>query len=369
MYLNYLRKKLASRDAGRRRVRTLDDVIDFERKRDIGIDGTDFVWLAVGLYRAAGLNAWPVLLPDRRVATFREDFVSTMMLPNMGVAVRFDDAWHFSDPVSLHFLPFGMLAWPSEGQVGLFVRPGGGFVKIPTTPAEESAIKNTGTLHIDEDGMLWGEISRKYTGQMALAFRERFLKAHREDADADAELAEVIAQDFPGATIEGVWVEEDEDEGALEITFQISVPSYAVRADERWIVRPQVCRMQAQSPFSAPVRRSAIQFPFPWAEMDELSIEMPPGFSPDNLDPPSNVRGGEVLAENMSFTFDADTRILGVKRVFACKAVTFPVATYRELKSLFDMIATNDRYEIVFVRSAPDEQPVAPASEESISSP
>jgi hypothetical protein len=86
-------------------------------KRGYG-DGQALTWLYLALVRAAGFEAYGVMVPDRQHYFFNPRFEPSKRLDENLVLIKLNGKNIFCDPGAA-FTPFGLLPWPETGVKGL----------------------------------------------------------------------------------------------------------------------------------------------------------------------------------------------------------------------------------------------------------
>lgn len=343
------RRRPGPRPAERLEPTSLDDVLEVEKKPEVIRFADEFVWLGVALYQSAGFECHAVLLPDRTFARFDPRNISPAFLPHRAIAVRIGDQWRFSAPHTINRQPFGMLPWEQEGQLGLLaLEKKQEFIRVPATPPEQSVITSTGKFKIDAAGVLTGECTRSYSGQTAVALRGELRKSQKTRREAIA--AGRLGLDPKVAEVKIAKIEAlDEAEKPLVITARVRWPGFAVRTKDRLVLRPEVFRAEAGSPFTAEERRHPIHFPYRWQEFDRIEIQLPAGFEPEAPSAPAPSLG-EALRHELKLSYDKKNRTLHVGREFTSHILDLAVEEYRPLKNWYDRITRADQHEIVFNR-------------------
>jgi hypothetical protein len=343
--------------------RSLDDVIDCEKNREsmTGISTADFLWLAIGLYKAAGLDAHTVILPDSSFSHFDRRLIASMFLRFYCAAVRIEGKWWLSYPNSRTYLPFGMVWAMHEGQGGLLAQLGPQeFIEVPSTPAEKTVATNTGTFRLGADGSLSGEGKRRLTGHLALNLRSA-LRGQGEKKQ-NSTVRQRIVEDFKGAevTITKTTGLTDPD-APIEISFKLRIPNFAILTKDRIVFRPSVYRLQSSSPFPAATRQHWVQFPYAWQEIDSFTIETPPGYAPESNTAPT-AAPGEVLSYRTRIAFEISKRLVHLRREFSSKVIYVPDTSYHDLKTWYDLVASGDQHELIFIRNQAKDTPQAPTT-------
>jgi hypothetical protein len=330
-------------------VHSIDQVLDFDQNPDLQIFPEDFQCLALTLYRAAGLQAQGVLLPNRAVSRFDPRMVAEMFLQDQGVRVLIDGQWQFSYPIAPARMPFGLLPWRFEGQVALVVQSNKQeFVEVPLTPADQSVIANTGNFRLDARGNLTGDCQRTYTGQSALQIRVRLRRAN--EARAQGIVRRLLAEEFKPALIRVTALTGVDDPSVpLTVAYQMHYRDFAVLTADRIIFRPSVFHAGSSSPFSSATRQYAVEFPYPWKESDDVSLQLPAGYQLETKNAPPSYPG-DVLSYLCDMTYQAGKGKLHLQREFISKLIGVPTPNYGRLKAWYDNVAANDQHEMVLLR-------------------
>ena len=330
---------------------SLDDVLGWEKAPDVRVTHDDFLWLALSLYQAAGLEAHAVMLPNREVAHFDPTAVSAVFLPHVAAAIRIGGEWRFSSPHYETSHPFGMLPWQLQGQPGLLaLERKQEFLRVPVSPPDHSGVLSMAAFELEADGALRGEIVRRFTGLTAAALRADLRAATDKDRveiartrlGFDPKIVELTVKRTDGL---------DDAEKPLEIAAEMRWPDFAARTKDRIILRPSVFRAEASSSFPSSERKRPVYFPFRWHEIDRVAIRLPEGFEFETPSAPPSM-AGDALRYRLQIAIEAEKRLLHVQREFLSNMITVPLANYPALKESFDRIARNDQHEMVLRKSA-----------------
>ncbi len=331
-------------------VGSLDEVLDFNAFRNVRIQPVDFVWLAIALYRSAGLEAHTVMLPNRTRYEFDPRLVADMMLPSPAARVRVGGEWKFSDPVVRNRCAFGELPWPLEGSDGLGAGPGTQECgRVPLPDASASAVRNSATFVLDSDGQLSGSASRTYTGFSAAVVRNHLLTsdpAHffRNSLESEFKPARVKIKRVVGASDPGA---------ALRVDYTLAWPDYGVRTKSRLIFRPSVFHGNVPSPFPDSVRHYNFEFPYRWSEFDHCIIAIPAGYRVESRRMPPSMPG-KILSYSCSIAQEQGSGKIHYDRAFASNLLQAPPTAIAPLKRWYDQVAAFDRFELVLASTHPE---------------
>jgi hypothetical protein len=340
---------------------SMDDIIDFEKEKPEQLITSDFLWLAVSLYRAAGLRAEVLMLPNRQVVFFNKSMVSSALLPDRCVAIRIGDAWHFSLPNSKTLMRFDSLPWENQGCGGLLALDAKDeFIDVPLSLSSESRVENSGTLKLDSEGTLSGNCRIVMTGHEAANVRRSLYGRNTERQVAIARGH--LNRQFAPAALRDIQITNGEDPyKPLELSFTMHWPGYATLADDRLIFHPFVFRSNEHSPFTAEERHNRVIFPFNREEADTLTITLPEGYELEaNVIPES--LPGDVLSYKIQIGYSAKRRTLHIKRDFLSNAVAVDVNYYPAVKRWYDAVATHDQHSLILKKSAAPAESLPPAS-------
>ena len=322
-------------------------------KRGTGT-GEDIDVLFAAMANAAGFDARITRTSDREKVFFNNASNDRYWLNGYNVAVLLDGQWRFFDPAS-KYVPFGMLRWQEEGEKTLIPDPKEAiWVQTPISEPQKSLMKRTAKLTLAEDGTLEGDVQIEFTGQLANEKKEEIdedSQAKREESLTDEVKAQLSSAELTKVQIENV----TDPVKPLIHAYHIRVPGYAQRTGKRLFLQPAFFQRGIKPLFSDSARQYPVYFHYPWLEEDEVTIELPAGFSLDNADAPAPFSGGPVGEYKATIGITKDGRTLHFKRSFFFGGggnILFPVGAYPQLKNFFDVLNTQDSHTITLKQSA-----------------
>ena len=142
-------------------------------------------------------------------------------------------------------------------------------------------------------------------------------------------------------------------EKPFTVHYRVKVPGYAEKTGKRMFFQPGYFSRNSQPLFSTSNRKYQVYFKYPWAEQDEVTIELPEGFELEGAENPASLPIKQVGEYTMSCDINADKKLV-YKRDFRFgenNNVLFPVDAYAQIKRIFDFIHKNDTH-IVTLRDA-----------------
>lgn len=243
------------------------------------------------------------------------------------------------DPTD-QYTPVGRLHDWVQGSYALLVSDAGGeVVLLPTLPPDDNRIKRVAHLKLQPDGSLLGEVEETRNGDHAWLSRYQLL--HGQGNNRDKALERFLGASLTGFSLEKSEAENlDHNEQDLILKYKFSAPSYARNAGPLLLVRPRVLgvkefRWETDKPRKFPIEFSSASY-----ETDVFEIELPAGFTVDEIPDPVKVDVG--FAEYQSKT-EVQGQVLRYTRDYTVKTLEIPTAQEAQLKRLFSTIYSDER--------------------------
>ena len=322
-------------------------------KRGVG-SGGDLNLLFAALVNAAGYEARVALLPNRGRRLFDRNVLVPGALKAASIAVRSSQGWKFFDLSSKYVTP-PMMPWQEEGVDCLIANARPEWTRTPMSGPDKSKEKRTGTLTLDENGTLEGDVTIEYTGHLAVE-RKNF---NDDDSPVQREenLKEAVKGRMSSAELSNIVIENASDPvKPFVYKYHVKVPGYAQRTGKRLFFQPGFFHKGIDALFSAGTRRYPIYFHYPWSEQDQITITLPKGYTLDNADRPSPIVVSNICKHEINMGVTKDQTTLMYKRNFffgGNESILFPVTTYDQVKRLFDEINRADNHMITLKQNTP----------------
>lgn len=316
----------------------------------------DINMLFAAMVSAAGLDARVVNLPKRSDVFFPKWFTNEYFMRTENIGVNIGGQWRFYDPSS-RYIPFGMLRWEEEGQPAL-ISDGkeGHWEKTPMSPAKRSLEKRSGKFKLFEDGTLEGSVRLEYTGQIGAEVKEY----NDDDTPQQREntLKNIVKANIMGsAEVSDITIENVTDpDKPFVYTFKVRVPGYATKTGKRIFFQPNVFEKAAKPMFEGADRVHDVYFKYPYAESDDIVIEMPAGFELESPDAPAPVRDSSGIGtDDFKLSVSKESNTLSYHRDFTWGNngfLLFQQKSYPILKQLFDAFYTANSHSLTLKQSA-----------------
>jgi hypothetical protein len=272
------------------------------------------------------------------------------MLGSFFAAVKMGEKWEFFNPSS-YYAPYGLLGWATEGQTAMITdNKGPIWVPLGLASADKSTEKRSGKFKLLPDGSLEGEGRIEYTGHWATTIKN----INRGDSDVEREkyLKDKLRSMILGsAEIENFTMENlDDPEKPVVYTFKIRVPDYASRTGKRLFFQPNVFERSSKPRFVSNTRKYDIYISYPYSESDDITLELPDGFSLESADSPMPIKDKQGIgSDEVSMGVTKDGKTLVYKRKFSFGNdgyIQFPVSSYPILKQFFEAFNSVDVHQL-----------------------
>ena len=306
--------------------------------------GDGITWLFLGLSRAAGLEAYPVMASSRNEYFFQKMRMNGSELDSNTVMVKLNGKEMYFDPGAA-FTPFGMLPWMETGVTGLRLdKDGGSWIQTTLPSSEDSRIERSANLKLTTEGDLAGKLKLSYTGLEALS--RRVEERNEDDAARKKYLEDQVKEYIPvGIEVELTnkpdWKSSDTP---LAAEFDLKVPGWASSAGRKALLPVELFGATEKHLFEHANRVWPVYFEYPFKKVDDLTIELPLGWQVESL--PKDMDEDAKAAE---YTLKAENKdgTLHIQRTLRSDLMTIPKESYSALRGFFGFVRAQDDQQIV----------------------
>jgi Domain of Unknown Function with PDB structure (DUF3857) len=310
---------------------------------------TEINYLFVGLARAAGFDATEVWVAPRNVDLFLPKRNEVRQISDEFTWVRAGSKEYYLDP-SARFYPFGLLPWYETETGGIRVdKHGATIVTTPSPESSEATIVRNVDLQLKEDGSIAGTVQVNFTGQRAAMLRD---EERKEDETGRTKNIEDDVKSWLPSNAEfkvtkiANWDNIDEP---VHVEGTLNIPSFASGAERRMLLPIEMFQATQASDFAMERRINPVYFHFPYEEIDDIKLRVPPGYKAESMPPDRNVNLGAVTYQIVA-TAEGDT--VEVKRHLAEKGIIFTKDDYPTLRRFFATVRSNDDAQMVLQSTA-----------------
>ncbi len=305
--------------------------------------------LFIGMSRAAGLQAYAMLVPDRSEDIFVPEWLSFQQLRDMVAIVMVDGKEMYFDP-GQRYCQFGQLAWQHTFISGLR-QTEGGTALARTTGDGYKANRTTRVANLDMDahGEVTGKITLSFEGAPALRWRHVALRGDEEGLNKG--LREALEAMLP----KSLNVKVSDVKNVADYTKPLVV-SYAVTgvlasgSGKRMIVPPDLFLASESATFPHEKREMAVDFHYPTLTQDAVKINLPQQLTVEAAPNSAKFRMKDAAAYSLAITPAATS--VTTRRDFVFADVIVLVKDYPDLRSFYSQFESKDQESIV-LKAAP----------------
>ncbi len=298
--------------------------------------------------RALGLKAELASTNDIRFMLFNEGSQYFFALRDDCAAIEIDGEWKFFNPGS-PFLPFDSIAWWACGSKALIGRSKRGeLTLVPMPKAEFSTRTRTGNFTIDKNGNLTGRVSIEYSGFKDLDMKEDLSSKHTDEEEQDWIIHE-LKENLPQVQAGDFSIRNRSSRNPLRISYDLNIPEYADVTGKRIFLQPAIFQKSAEPVFTAEKRHGDILFPYPWTEKDDISIQIPEGFSLEEGSAPQPIDLG-ALGNYEARLGITSKNVVKYRRTFSINLWNIKKKFYGTCKNVFSVVNHLDQHALTFKR-------------------
>jgi hypothetical protein len=299
--------------------------------------GRQLTWLYLGLVKAAGLEAYPVLVSRRDEYFFKSAFMNPSQLNDNVVLVKLNGRDIYCDP--------GTPPWAETATTGLRLdKQGGSWVTTSLPPGSTSLITRRADMKLTDAGTLEGKMTVTFSGLEAVW--RRLEERNQDDTNRKKFLEDQIREYIP------VGIEVDltnkPDWGASSQTlvaeYNVKVPGWVSGAGRRALLPVGLFGGPEKHVFEHANRVHPIYFHYPSDKEDEVTIELPPGWQVSNLPPLQNL---DAKAAVYSLKAENNKGALHLTRQVNLELLLVDLKSYPTLRNFFQTVRTGDEQQII----------------------
>ena len=321
-------------------------------KRGYG-EGGELTWLFMALAQAAGFEASPVLVSTRDEHFFDPQWMNLRDLNTNVVVVKLNGKDLYLDP-GTQFTPYGMLPWSETAAPGLRLdKDGGTWVTTPATGASDSRTERKASLQLTDSGSLEGKVTLTFTGLSALG--RKIDERDEDDTQRKKFLEDQLKEYIPVPVEVDLTNKPDWKSSAptLVAEFDVKVPGWATAAGRRTLVPIGLFGGSEKHLFERATRVHPIYFRFPYEEVDDVTIHLPPGWQVGTLPEPKTL-------DVKVFSYRAEAENMGgalhVSRQLRDNILMVNPRYYEGLRNFYAQVRTGDEQQVVLSSSAASAQ-------------
>lgn len=332
----------SSEEAKREKIKEINNVEDLWKKQ-YG-DGYHLTWLYLALVRAAGIEAYPVLVSARSEYFFKSNVMDSSQLNANLALLKLNGKDVYCDP-GAQFNSFGMLPWVETGVQGRrFDKDGGSWVTTSMPESKDSQIQRKAKLKVTDEGAIEGDLTVTFTGLEALTLR--VAERNEDDTNRKKFLEDELRGWIPAGietelTNKPAW---DDSAAPLVAVFHLKVDGWVSSAGKRAILPVGLFSNPEKHVFEHANRVYPIYFRYPTQKIDDITFELPLGWQVSSIPKPEKMNG-QIVAYALNVANDKGT--LHVTRDLDMQILMLDVKYYAALRNFYQTVRAGDDEQIV----------------------
>jgi hypothetical protein len=312
--------------------------------------GPQITWLFLGLARAAGFQADPVLVSNRDEFFFDPQVMNTAQLNTNVALVAVGGKELYLDPGAA-FTPFGLLPWGKTGVRGLRLdKDGGQWIETPLPAPSISRIEHKADLRLTPSGALMGRVTITYTGLEARACR---LQERNEDATHRNQYLENLLKTDVPSEIDAALVNTPDwgsSESPFVAEYDVAIPDWATVTAQRALMAVGLFTGRFKHLFEHAVRVHPVYFSFPFESVDDVRIALPAAWQVTSLPKAHDTNIGILAYQSAVINVDGT---LQLKRDLISSVTLVDAQYYDWLRDFFQSMRTGDSEQLILSAGAP----------------
>jgi uncharacterized protein DUF3857 len=312
-------------------------------KRGYG-NGIELTWLFLALARAGGFEAHGCWVSDRKEYFFTPVTMQSRKLNTNVALVKLNGKDLYLDPGAA-FTPFGMLTWSETHVAGLQLdKDGGTWIRTTIPQASESRVERVGKLKLSDTGDLEGKLTVTYSGLEGVY--HRLEERHADEVARKKYIEDLLTGQIAVAAEAELTNKPDwtSSETPLVAEFNLKIPGWASNAGKRAAIPAAIFTAGEKGIFEHADRVHPIYFEYPHEKVEDVTIELPPGWQVSSVPPPQNPSAGAVV---YNLKVEQSLGTVRLTRKLTINVVLLEQKYYTPLRNFFQVVRTGDGEQIV----------------------
>jgi hypothetical protein len=303
----------------------------------------------IALARAGGFEATAARIADRDEFYFAKNLSIASQLNSEVAFVKLDGRELVLDAGTPN-APFGVVAWEKTHVPGLRLakKQDPIWTETPEPMAADAVIQRRADLRFDGD-TLKGKMTVTYNRQEALA--RRLANYTDDEAATKKSIEETAKKRFPeGSTVtltKLTGMKSTDDKVVAD--FDVELPNLGSFAGSRALLPMAVFNAAVKNPFASGTRKYAVAFDYPFIEDDDVTLEIPAGYTVESLPAPKKLDLGAVAYDTH---YEAAAGKLHYTRKLTIDALLVPVEKYPAIRAFYSQVAASDQEQVVLKKGA-----------------
>jgi hypothetical protein len=315
------------------------DVLEHKRGSPL-----DLTLLFIGMARAAGLEAYAMLVPDRSENFFTPAWLSFQQFDSTIAIVNVNGKDVFFDPGE-RYCEFGHLAWEHTFVTGL--RQTGSGTDIGKTDGDgynANRLTRVANLKMDEDGKVSGKIDLTFLGAPALRWRHRALSGDDESLRhaLRTHLEEMLPKSLEVKVAEIKYL--DDSSKPLAVSYEVK-GTMGAATGKRLVMPVDLFTAGSSATFPHPKRELAVYFDYPETVKDALRVNFASGFQVEAVPAEGKFTFQKMAAYDINTTSTATS--FTTRREYDLGEILIAPTDYEALRAFYSQFEAKDQDSVV----------------------
>ena len=305
--------------------------------------------LYIAMARAAGLEAYEMLVPDGSTEVFSPTWLSWSQFNAVLAIVKIDGKEVFLDP-GTRYCPFAQLAWPHAQMEGLRQGPeGASLAKTPAGDFRANQMGRIANLTMGADGAVSGKIDLVYTGAEALRWRRVGLRD--DEMEVRKRLTETLEKMLPESLKVEVTAVSNLTayEQPLKVTATVT-GTLGESTGKRRLLPADLFVTRGTTPFAEQMRELPVDFYYPETVQDAVRMMLPAGTTIEAAPDAAKLELPNRMVFDLGVTASATS--FTTRRHMVRGVAYVPAAEYAGLRDFYSKVVTADQGNVVLKAAA-----------------
>ena len=324
---------------GLKQAKTAEDIA--ARKRG---DSDDLTLLFIAMARAAGMKADAMKLTSRREDIFNPNVLRMNQLNAMVAIVNVGGKEIYLDPGS-RYCAYGQLRWDHTMTNGIRQVDGGSaMAQTPVGSFIEAKTIRVAKLNLDANGQVDGTVQVGYSGDPALAWRQRALT--EDQAEVEKQMENEMRGMLPGGLtvkLQKVLYLDDPSK-QLVSKFEVQGP-LASPTSRRMFVPVEIFEANSRPMFSQAKREMPIYFHYGHQVVDQITFILPADAVIESAPAADKIKMDQFAVMEADSVVKGNT--ITLNRSFALGTILFQPQEYEQVRSFYNKVNHMDQEQAV----------------------
>jgi hypothetical protein len=309
--------------------------------------GNEITRLFIALVRAAGMNAYDMIVPARDTTVLNTGYLYWGQLTDEVAIVPVNGKHLYFDPGE-RYCEFGKLDWEHVRMTG--IRQSAKGLEMGTTPGavyQDNTILRTAYLELGATGTVSGQIRLTLSGAPALRWRQDALRTDAEQTKKD--FTRALQAEVPA----GVQVTVTHFLGLTDPTTALMAVATVsgnagTAAGKLAFVAGQFFEARQKPKFAAQTRKAPIDLHYPYLAQDQVHWTLDGGLTVKSL--PKNAVVPYLPYAEYKANYTGTGNQLDTVRLMAVGNAEYKATDYPALRQFFQTASAQDQQQVVLAR-------------------